>query len=357
MNDVPTPGGRQPALAEVFFLPSFCNVRIVFAVVVITELIAFVVALVSPEILGDPWTDLGLVSLYMQWIALSSAALLCIARKWLTRLGNAAAALISYLLVLLVTASVSEMAFWIMNQSTVLPAFGTDQRPVFLLRSLIISTVISAVVLRYLFVQHQWRAQLRAETQARIQVLQARIRPHFLFNSMNTIASLIRSRPEIAEETIQDLSDLFRAALNQSHDRTTLAEELVLARRYLNIETLRLGERLAVEWNLEAVPLDVKVPPLLLQPLLENAIYHGIEPLPKGGTVRINGCLQDGRVSIEISNPVPGESEIRNPGNRIAQDNIRQRLELAFGSDAGLDVVQQGGEYRVVLGFPEERLS
>jgi two-component system, LytTR family, sensor histidine kinase AlgZ len=358
MNATRATTSNSTAEAERFFLPSFCDVRMVFAVVVITELIAFVVALVSPEVLGDPWIDLGLISLFMQWIALTSAALLCLARKWLSRLSNTAAALISYLLVLLVTASVSEMAFWMMLQSAVLPAFNSDQHPVFLLRSLTISTVISAVVLRYLFVQHQWREQLRAETHARIQALQARIRPHFLFNSMNTIASLTRTRPEVAEEAIQDLSDLFRAALNQSHDRTTLKEELMLARRYLNIETLRLGNRLVVEWSLDQVPLDVKVPPLLLQPLLENAIYHGIEPLPEGGTVRINGRISNGKVCIEISNPLPGvAASVHNQGNRIAQENIRQRLELAFGSVAGLEVAQQDGEYRVSLGFPEERLS
>lgn len=343
---------------EEFFLPSFCEVRMVFAVVVIAELIAFVLVLVSPGVLGDPWSDLGLISLFMQWIALSSAALLCMTRSLLSRLSNAAAALISYLLVLLVTATVSEMAYWFITTSTALPAIDSDEHEVFLLRTLTISTVVSAVILRYLYVQHQWRQRLQAETRARIEALQARIRPHFLFNSMNTIASLTRSRPDIAEEAIQDLSDLFRASLGNSPDRTTLGEELTLARRYLNIEFLRLGERLAVEWDLDALPMDVKLPPLILQPLLENAIYHGIEPLPEGGTIRINGHITKGWVNIEISNPIPAsETGNRYRGNRIAQENIRQRLMLAFGGRAGLEILCQEGVYRVSILFPEETPS
>jgi two-component system sensor histidine kinase AlgZ len=342
---------------EQFFLPSFCDVRLVFAVVVIAELIAFVLVLVSPGVLGDPWIDLGLISLFMQWIALTSAAVLCITRPLLSRLGNTAAALVSYLLVLLVTALVSEMAFWMMVKSTLLPTVGRDEHAVFLLRTLTISTVVSAVVLRYLYVQHQWRRQLQAEARARIQALQARIRPHFLFNSMNTIAALTHAQPDTAEEAINDLSDLFRASLNQSHDTTTLDDELTLARRYLNIETLRLGERLAVEWELDSVPLDIKLPPLILQPLLENAIYHGVEPLPEGGTIRVSGSVDSGMVHIGISNPVPRGNRSTREGNHIAQENTRQRLQLAYGSRAGFEIEQQDGEYRVSIRFPEQRLS
>jgi len=357
MDNSLAPESSQPTPDEQFFLPSFCNARLVFAVVVITELIAFVLVLVSHGVLGEPWSDLGLISLFMQWIALTSAAVLCMTRPLLSRLGNTAAALVSYLLVLLVTAAVSEMAFWMMVKSTILPDFGHDEHAVFLLRTLTISTVVSAVVLRYLYVQHQWRQQLQAEARARIEALQARIRPHFLFNSMNTIAALTHDRPDIAEEAINDLSDLFRASLNQSLDTTTLGDELTLARRYLNIEHLRLGERLAVDWELDGVPLDIKVPPLILQPLLENAIYHGVETLPEGGTIRVTGRVDNGLVYISISNPVPADNggTIR-AGNHIAQENTRQRLQLAYGSRVEFGTEQQDGEYRVSIRFPEQRL-
>jgi len=335
------------------FLPSFCAVRVVFAVVVIAELLAFVLTLVSPGVLDDPWVNLGLISVFMQWVALASAALLCLARPLLSRMGNTAAAMISYLLVLLVTALVSELAFWMMIRSTLFPGIAAEQHAVFLLRNLTISTVVAAVVLRYLYVQFQWRQQVKTEARARIQALQARIRPHFLFNSMNTIAALTRSDPATAEAAIEDLSDLFRAALRNSEDRTTLDDELTLARRYLNIEGLRLGPRLAVTWEIDGVPLEIQVPPLILQPLLENAIYHGIEPLPQGGTIRVAGTAANGTVQIGISNPVPATS--RRPlhqGHRIAQENIRQRLEFAYGAGAGLDASETDGCYTVKLCLP-----
>jgi two-component system sensor histidine kinase AlgZ len=338
---------------EQFFLPSFCDVRIVFGVVVMTELLAFVLVLASPGLQQDPWGGLGLISLYMQWIALTSAAVLCLARPLLCGLGNLVAALASYLLVLLVTAAVAEMAFRLMASSALVLPVDAGQHAAFMLRSLTISTIISAVILRYLFVQHQWRQQVLAEARARVQALQARIRPHFLFNSMNTIAALTRSQPEVAEAAIEDLSDLFRASLDQPDDRTTLGDEIALARRYLNIETLRLGDRLAVVWDMDALPMDVKVAPLMLQPLLENAIYHGIEPLATGGTIRVTGRLKDGMVEIEISNPVPaGGPGTAHRGSQIAQENIRQRLLLAFGDAARLETAVMDGSYRVLLRYP-----
>jgi len=318
---------------EPFFLPSFCDVRMVFAVVVIAQLLAFIITLVSPGVMDNAWGNLGLISLFMQWIALTSAAVLCVCRPLLARMGNRVAAGISYLLVLLVTAVVSELAFWLMITSTVFPEITVD----------------------HLYVQFQWRQQLKAEARARIQALQARIRPHFLFNSMNTIAALTRSAPAAAETAIEDLSDLFRASLNNDRQQATLAEELVLARRYLGIEALRLGDRLSVQWNIDALPATTVLPPLILQPLLENAIYHGIERLPEGGTIHVDGDCRDGRVTIAITNPVlPEVAGKQQGGHRIAQENIRQRLQIIFGDSAELVSTLTAGVYKVVMHFPEK---
>ena len=165
----------------------------VFAVVIIAELLALIITLVRPSVLDDPWGSLAMTSMFMQWIALTSAAVLCLGRPLLSRLGNTAAAIVSYLLVLVVTALVSELAFLLLTRSAMTVDVSIDDHAVFLLRSLTISTVIAAIVLRYLYVQFQWREQLKTEASARVQALQARIRPHFLFNSLNTIASLTRS--------------------------------------------------------------------------------------------------------------------------------------------------------------------
>jgi two-component system sensor histidine kinase AlgZ len=347
--------GHRPGIEtlEQFFLPSFCDVRMVFAVIVIAELLAFMLTVVSPGVIREPWRNLGLISLFMQWIALGSAAVLCLGRPLLARLGNAAAAMVSYLLVLVVAALVTELAFWLMQNTALFPQVSDADHAVFQLRSLSISAVVAAIVLRYLYVQFQWRQKLEVESTARIQALQARIRPHFLFNSMNTIAALTRSNPATAEAAIEDLSDLFRASLNKSDRQCSLGDEITLARRYLNIEALRLGARLSVDWHMDGVDLDRAVPPLILQPLLENAIYHGIESLPEGGCIMIS-AEQDGHgLTITISNPVPADTHAEHhEGNRIAQENIRQRLQIAFGKKALLQNRRLDGMHTVVLHIP-----
>jgi two-component system sensor histidine kinase AlgZ len=260
-----------------------------------------------------------------------------------------------FALILLNTALISELAVWLG------PAFGatviTDQSAdhwSFLLRNAGIAVIVTALLLRYFFVTHQWQKHVRAEAQSRIQALQARIRPHFLFNSMNTIAALTRTDPKRAEEAVEDLADLFRATLRDSSAPLRLKEELELTRIYQRIEALRLGERLAVTWDVGALPMRAFVPGLTVQPLLENAIYHGIEPLEHGGTVTVSGSVVDGMVEIVVANPVAPGTELGEPrpGNRLALDNIRQRLDLAYGGRGSLTVEQQPDRYRVTVRFP-----
>jgi two-component system sensor histidine kinase AlgZ len=209
------------------------------------------------------------------------------------------------------------------------------------------------VALRYFYVAGEWRRNVELETMARIRALQARIRPHFLFNSMNTIAALIRSNPGRAEEAVEDLSDLFRATLAEAQSMIPLKQELEVARIYQRMEQLRLGERLAVNWDVADLPMRARIPGLMIQPLLENAIYHGIEPLPEGGTVTVHGHRDEGSVVLNISNPRAAGAR-RREGNRLALDNIRQRLELAFGRRAGVEVEESEERYSVTLRFPAE---
>lgn len=339
---------------DALFLPDFCNIRLVFGVVIIAELLAFILALAdAPR--TDFWNRLGLMSLFIQWVALTSAALLCGLRQGLSRLGNIAAAVLGYLLLLLVTLALSELAFRALSQQGMLAEIGDLGHTEFLLRNLAIGAIIHALVLRYLFVQHQWRCQVQAEALARLQALQARIRPHFLFNSLNTIAALTRSQPAVAEEAVQDLADLFRVTLADARDRVRLADEVAITRQYVQLESLRLGDRLEVDWELINLPDDLLVPSLMLQPLVENAIYHGIEPLAEGGVIRVWARSDEREVVVRVSNPTPGRLPAgRHEGNRIAQDNIRQRLALAYGHEASLNAEQRDQRYEVELRFPRE---
>ena len=224
----------------------------------------------------------------------------------------------------------------------------------FLVRTLGVTAIIAAIVLRYLYEQHCQRQRELAESQARFDALQARIRPHFLFNSMNTIANLTRADPARAEAVVEDLAELFRASLSDTNSLSTLGEELELAEGYLRIEAQRLGDRLAAEWDLQDLPLAAPVPRLLLQPLLENAVYHGIEPAVNGGRITISGRYRRGVVSLSVRNTLPAGDADPRPGNRMAQANVRDRLAALYGDAAGLVVGEVEGDYQVRLHFPCE---
>ncbi len=331
-----------------FFVPDLCGVRAVFVLVLGAQLLAFILVLAGLGQPGDFWPRLGMVSMFVQWVALLSAAVLCASRGLLSTLSVPAATGLSLALVLGACALVSELAW----RLVVAAPGDTWSRVFFMVRNLAITAIVSSMALRYLYVQAQWRAQLVAETEARIAALQARIRPHFLFNSMNTIAALIRSQPEVAEGAVEDLADLFRASLADNRGMVQLAEELRVCRRYVRLEGLRLGDRLQVSWALDAVPDDLQVPALCLQPLLENAIYHGVAQLPGGGEVTVGGSYDGNELRLYVRNPVPGSSVRKHRGNRIALDNIRQRLELAWGHRGRLRQQLEDGWWQVQLEFP-----
>lgn len=222
-------------------------------------------------------------------------------------------------------------------------------------RVAVLATAIAATLLGYFELRSG--AFSPAQAEARLAALNARIRPHFLFNSLNAVLSLIRARPQQAEAALESLSDLFRAAMRDPGELVSLADEIALGRQYLDLERLRLGERLAVDWQIGAVPLDLPIPPLMLQPLLENAVYHGIEPAPEGGTVRIAIELRGEVLSISIANPTPAHHH-RAAGNQIAVANLRERLALYYDLEARLeiDAGEQFYEVRISLPCPKKIL-
>jgi len=330
------------------FLPNFCSVTEVFLVVVGAELLAFVLTLVQPG--GGGWALLGLVSLYVQWVALGSAALLCLGRPYLERLGDVPCSLASFTLILTVTAVVGltvELGLRGARWETVDWAW--------FLRSLMAASIIASVVLRYLYIQHHWRRRIQGAAAARIDALQARIRPHFLFNSLNTIAATITPDPPKAESLVEDLSDMFRASIGRSQRLVPFDDERRLAEGYLNMESLRLGERLTVAQDFVAVPGDALIPPLTLQPLLENAVYYGVEPREDGASLRLSGYLEGNELILTVANPVPPEGWRTRAGFGTALSNVRERLELAFGTQAQLTTREDSGTFRVVLRLPYRR--
>ncbi|MEQ1592979.1 MAG: histidine kinase [Thiobacillaceae bacterium] len=195
------------------------------------------------------------------------------------------------------------------------------------------------------------RALSPAITEARLQALQARIRPHFLFNSLNAVLSLVRNDPVRAERALEDLADLFRASMSESRQLVPLEDEIHLTRAYLELEQLRLGDRLQVLWHIDKMPGDALIPPLLIQPLVENAVYHGIEPQRDSGEISLNVYRSQDKVHIVIKNPI-AEDPSHHKGNGIALDNIRERLLLHFDLDASLKSEPMGAVYQVHIILP-----
>jgi two-component system, LytTR family, sensor histidine kinase AlgZ len=338
------------------FLPNFCSSDVLFIVVLSSELLAIILTLALPLYTVDLLFNLAMNSLFIQWIALTCVGILCILRRFIATLSEKQAATVSYLLILVVSFIITELAWWSLY---VFPDRGNPDQKLhllFLIRSLGISAIVGAIVLRYLYVQHQWRKNIETAAMARFQALQSRIRPHFLFNCMNTIASLTRKAPELAEQSVEDLADLFRASLLEPTKLYKIADEWKLCKHYLRIEGHRLGDRLNIEWDIEALPDDALLPPLSLQPLLENSIYHGIERLPEGGTINICGKYEGDKLIIVFSNPIPANNiEDTHKGNKHAQDNVRQRLITIFGTESNLIIENEHQQYTVKLTLPYKR--
>jgi two-component system sensor histidine kinase AlgZ len=209
--------------------------------------------------------------------------------------------------------------------------------------ALLAGVLAAALVLRA-------KGRTPADTAARLAELQARIRPHFLFNTLNSAIALVRDDPARAEAILEDLSDLFRHALMEAGDSVTLAEEVTLARRYLDIEQVRFGERLRVEWSIDPAAGAARVPPLLLQPLVENAVTHGVEPSDQGAQVKVSTQRRGGTVVIKVTNTVPaGQGR---PGHGVAQGNVRDRLRLLHDVECEFQAGLKEGVYQVRMEVP-----
>jgi two-component system sensor histidine kinase AlgZ len=351
----PLTTAEAPPGEKTEFLPNFCTGEVVFNVVVVAEMLAIVINLIIPRnfLAATALQDLLLISIFIQWVALAGTAVLCYTRKYLNRLPNLRALGAAYLLLLLTTFVVSECVVWLLwalgRLNSARPAWYAD----FHILNLTISAIINGLLLRLFLAKHELQSRTLSEARARLQALQSRIRPHFVFNSMNIIASLTRSAPEKAEAAIEDMADLFRMMLSQDEMLVPVKNEIDVAKKYLALEALRLDNRLTVNWDIGKFPRKAVMPVLTLQPLLENAIRHGIEELPAGGAIDVRLWEENDRIYIRVANPLPKTRPKKaksTPGQSL--DNMRQRFQSHYGEQATLTSAEENGLFTVTVVLP-----
>ena len=322
-------------------LPNFCNLGIMLRLLIIVNLLCVAAAVVRSN--GqDGWEQFLMISAVAQPVIILSLLSFCALRRVLAGLSYWRGVAAIFALEALIGA-----VFWLLLQA-LLPF----SQPIAPWQYAFFFAFPTAVVLLYFDLRA--RSLSPALTEARLQALQARIRPHFLFNTINAVLSLIRAEPKRAERMLEDLSDLFRVLMADNRKLVPLADEVALCRKYLEIEHIRLGDRLITAWNIDDMPTVAMVPPLILQPLVENAVYHGIEPHEGAGEVAIDIQTKGKQLFIRLTNPFDsGSTHVS--GNRMAIANIRERLQLHFDAEASLKAEVVKDKYVVTIIMPVEK--
>ena len=320
-------------------LPNFCNLGTTLRILVAVQAMGAVAAVLKSSGAQHAWREFIDLSVLLQPALLLSLVVLCLANRTLQKLSYAGGAAAVIVLELLTTG---------FAYAAIQRIFG-EFDPAALLRAWFFCLAVTGVLLAYF--NMRTRILSPALGAARLQALQARIRPHFLFNSINAVLSLIRSEPKRAERALEDLAELFRVLMADNRQLVPLQQEVNLCRQYLELEQLRLGERLQVVWHIENMPADALIPPLLLQPLVENAVYHGIEPGSQPGEININIYRNRNKVHLVIRNPYQHDGR-HHAGNKMAMQNIRERLALHFDAEGSLDCKTSGNAYQVHIIIP-----
>lgn len=272
------------------------------------------------------WVYFGQVTLYVQWQVILSVLLLCGLRAHLATLPASLAASLAYLSLLLVASALALILCYLVDSLNLL----------WVLKNIVLTAILGGLALRYLYIQQQLIEREKSTLQASLSALQAKMRPHFLFNTMNSIASLISIDAEKAEKMVEDLALLLRASLRENKAESSLASEWALCERYLAIEQQRLGKRLSWECDFNQVDMQVLVPTFSLQPLIENAIYHGIQPYSEAGYIHIKAWQEGKRFNLLVINSKGKSEKKTHQGNQLAINNIRLRLMKLYGDSAKL---------------------
>lgn len=336
---------KKPAVDQTFFIPDLCQTQSLLMLILIAELCVLAWTLAS----GDfSWVLLGFRSITVQWVVLLCAVVLCQARPFLSKMSLRNGWLISFALIEAISLTVVVLGYAWINPELISVSV--------IVQVALAIAIVAAMVLRFFQLLRQVIDQNQAEMTSRMDALQARIKPHFLFNSLNTIAELIASRPEAAEQAVENLSSLFRANLKETSSFCPLSQEISLVKGYLELEQWRLGDRLDVEWRESIAEQQWPVPVLCLQPLVENAVLHGVASQTHGGKVIIS-VLQTPRVTtLSVENSIGSQAETHK-GHGVGLDNIQKRMQVLYGPSAKCRVEKTPEHYKVIVNLPKEPLE
>jgi two-component system sensor histidine kinase AlgZ len=319
-------------------LPNFRNLGVMLRVLVIITALTVVAAMLKSSSWSSFLQQWLAIAALVQPIAILSVLLLGASNSWLHKLEYRAAVVLIVFAELAITLLVLRFGALILESEMEDPG-----------RDVFFAVATTLTLIGYFNLRN--RALSPALSEARLQALQARIRPHFLFNSINAVLSLIRAEPRRAEAALEDMADLFRVLMADNRDLAPLENEVELCRQYLALEQLRLGDRLQIDWHVDNMPKDALMPPLVLQPLLENAVYHGIEPSVEPGVVSVNIYHVRDQVHMVLRNPYRKDGS-HHAGNKMALGNIRERLALHFDAEASLRARVGDSEYEVHITIP-----
>ena len=320
-------------------IPNLHNLGIHLRILLIVNLLAVMAAILLSKQLSEFLPLLAQLSALVQPIILMSMLGLYLIYALLSKLKYWQGLMV----ILIFEVSITILVF------TFVGTYFSNDLPTEITRPCLLTAIVTGIVLYYFYLQE--RAYSPAIAEARLQALQARIRPHFLFNSINAVLSLIRSQPKRAETALEDMADLFRVLMSENRDLVPLAQEIALCHQYLDLEKLRLEDRLKITWQINDMPSDAMIPPLILQPLLENAVYHGIEPMSEGGEIIVSIYTKLKELHISISNPYTPQND-HHSGNKMALKNIKERLKLHFDLEASLKAGAKNNRYEVHIRIP-----
>lgn len=328
-------------------LPNFRNLGVTLRILLLTNGVGLIASMLQAANWPDVLAQMLQIATLMTPVVLGSLLLLWLMQDWLLRIAYwRGVAVVNG-----VAASVALLTYYLggeFYQPLLEVGYYFD-----VLRCMLLSVAMCSLLLMYF--RLRMRVLSHALEDAYLQVLRARIRPHFLFNTINAVLGIVRAEPKRAETALEDMADLFRMAMSEAKDLVPVHQEISLSKQYIALEKLRMGERLRVEWQVEDIPEDALMPMLLLQPLLENAVYHGIEALVEGGVIRVRLHRDGNELRIEVENPRPPASGEPHVGNKIALKNIRERLALLFDAEASYQVSSGAGYYRVEINMPYVR--